>query len=55
MNLDIFFVLDGSGSIGETDFGQVRQFEHGFVKQLRIGPDDNQPLFSVTPEMLFSI
>ena len=42
VNLDIFFVLDGSGSIGGTDFNQVRQFEHDFVEQLRVGPQDNQ-------------
>ena len=56
MNLDIFFVLDGSGSIGDTDFGQVRQFEHDFVKQLRIGPDDNQVgtiVFSSTGNVIF--
>ena len=42
VNMDIFFVLDGSGSIGDTDFRQVRQFEYDFVDQLRIGPNDNQ-------------
>ena len=42
VNLDIFFVLDGSGSIGATHFEEVRQFEYDFVNQLRIGPNDNQ-------------
>ena len=42
VNLDIFFVLDGSGSIGGTDFEEVKQFEYDFVDQLRIGPNDNQ-------------
>ena len=42
INADIFFVLDGSGSIGSSSFDQVRQFEKDFVKTLIIGPQDNQ-------------
>ena len=56
MNLDIFFVLDGSDSIGSTDFSQVRQFEHDFVEQLRVGPQDNQVgtiVFSTASEVVF--
>ena len=56
MNLDIFFVLDGSGSIGSTDFSQVRQFEHDFVEQLTVGPQDNQVgtiVFSTASEVVF--
>jgi hypothetical protein len=58
VNLDIFFVLDGSGSIGDTDFSQVRQFEHDFVDQLRIGPNDNQVgtiVFSDYGSLIFSL
>ena len=35
-------MLDGSGSIGSSDFEQVRQFETEFVNNLIIGPKDNQ-------------
>lgn len=42
VNTDIFFVLDGSGSIGNSNFEQVRQFEREFVNNLIIGPKDNQ-------------
>ena len=36
------FVLDSSGSIGESDFRQVKRFVLDFVSELRIGPNDNQ-------------
>lgn len=42
VNTDIFFVLDGSGSIGSSNFEQVRRFETEFVSNLEIGPQDNQ-------------
>ena len=42
VNTDIFFVLDGSGSIGSDNFEQVRKFEERFVKKMVIGPQDNQ-------------
>ena len=35
-------MLDGSGSIGSSNFEQVRQFEREFVNNLIIGPKDNQ-------------
>ena len=35
-------MLDGSGSIGTSDFAQVRKFEKDFVKKMVIGPQDNQ-------------
>ena len=42
VNADIFFVLDVSGSIGQTNFNKVKQFEIDFVKNITIGPNDNQ-------------
>ena len=58
MNTDLFFVLDGSGSIGSADFSQVRQFEYDFVSQLDVGPQDNQVgtiIFSSGASVLFNL
>ena len=58
MNTDLFFVLDGSGSIGSSNFDRVRQFEHDFVSKMEIGPNDNQIgtiVFSGEAQMQFSL
>ena len=58
MNTDLFFVLDGSGSIGSSNFDQVRQFEYDFVNKMEIGPNDNQIgtiVFSGEAQMQFSL
>ncbi|XP_034144568.1 collagen alpha-6(VI) chain isoform X3 [Esox lucius] len=36
---DIVFLVDGSGSIGPTDFQEVRMFLHNFIEGLDIGSD----------------
>jgi receptor-type tyrosine-protein phosphatase Q len=56
VNTDIFFVLDGSGSIGTSNFDQVRKFEEDFVKKMVIGPRDNQVgtiVFSAVGSIIF--
>ena len=56
VNTDLFFILDGSGSIGDTNFDEVRRFEHDFVNDLDIGPGDNQVgtiVFSTTANVDF--
>ena len=58
VNTDIFFVLDGSGSIGSSNFEQVRQFAIEFVDNLIIGPKDNQVgtiVFSGVGRIAFSL
>ena len=35
-------MLDVSASIGQTNFNKVKQFEINFVKNITIGPNDNQ-------------
>ena len=42
VNSDIFFVLDVSASIGKENFTKIQKFEHDFVQNLTIGPNDNQ-------------
>ena len=42
VNADIFFVLDASASIGRHNFERMKQFEHVYVQDLTIGPNDNQ-------------
>lgn len=42
INSDIFFVLDTSGSVGSSDFQEVKGFVSDFVTGLKIGPNDTQ-------------
>ena len=40
--IDIFFVLDESGSVGSGNYQTMRQFVHNTVNEFDIGPDDTQ-------------
>ena len=42
VNADMFFLLDGSGSIGKDNFQSMRLFVKKFVDTLNIGPENNQ-------------
>ena len=56
INSDIIFVLDSSGSIGSSNFVQVREFVLKSVAGLKIGPNDNQVgviLFSYSASVEF--
>ena len=58
VNTDLFFVLDGSGSITYSNFNQVRKFEHDFVLNMDIGQNDNQIgtiVFSNVAQVIFSL
>lgn len=55
---DIFFVLDGSNSIKPTDFERVKLFEKEFVRNMTIGPDDDQVgtiIFDVRGRIIFNL
>ncbi|XP_078492234.1 uncharacterized protein LOC108949912 [Ciona intestinalis] len=45
--LDIWFVLDGSGSVGSSDFNKSLHFLVHLVKAFKIGPHDTRVGFSV--------
>ena len=58
VNADIFFVLDGSASIKPTNFSKVKEFEINFVRNITIGPNDNQVgtiLFSKNASIAFNL
>ena len=40
--IDLIFVLDSSGSVGSSNFQNVRSFVSNLVSQLEIGPDNTQ-------------
>ena len=40
--IDLIFVLDSSGSVGSSNFRNVRIFVSNLVSQLEIGPDNTQ-------------
>ena len=40
--IDLIFVLDSSGSVGSSNFQNVRNFVSNLVSQLEIGPDNTQ-------------
>ena len=40
--IDLIFVLDSSGSVGSTNFQNVKNFVSNLVSQLEIGPDNTQ-------------
>ena len=40
--VDLIFVLDSSGSVGLSDFQNVRNFAADLVRQLEIGPDNTR-------------
>ena len=42
VNADIYFLLDGSGSISKDNFQNIRLFVKKIVDALIIGPEDNQ-------------
>ena len=42
INADIIFVLDSSGSVGDSNFQQVKTFTRAFANSLEIGPTRNQ-------------
>jgi collagen type VI alpha len=42
INADMFFLLDGSGSISKDNFQSMRLFVKKFVDTLNIGPENNQ-------------
>ena len=42
VNLDLIFVLDESGSVGPSNFEEVKTFAHDFVDTLTVGPEDTQ-------------
>ena len=42
MNTDLIFVLDESGSVGYSNFQQVKMFVYDFVNTISVGPNDNQ-------------
>lgn len=55
-NSDIFFVSDSSGSIGSSNFDEVRGFVEEFVDDLTVGPNGNQVgviIFSDTARVNF--
>lgn len=58
INADVLFLVDTSGSIGNADFKKVRKFLLNFVKQLHIGPKDDQVgvvTFSETAKLNFPL
>ena len=58
VNADIFFVLDVSASIKQTNFEKVKEFEIDFVKNITIGPNDNQVgtiIFSNNARIAFNL
>ena len=40
--IDIYFVMDESGSVGSTNYQQMKQFVYNTVNEFDIGPDDTQ-------------
>ena len=49
-------MLDGSGSITSSNFDHVRTFEFDFVRNMEVGPNDNQIgtiMFSYTAQVVF--
>ena len=40
--IDIYFVLDESGSVGSTNYQQMKQFAYNTVDEFDIGPEDTQ-------------
>ncbi len=58
MNSDIMFILDASGSIGQSNFESVREYSTQFIDRLAIGPNDNQigvVTFSSSAQLLFDL
>lgn len=58
VNSDIMFVLDVSGSIGFSNFEQIRAFVLQFVSRISIGPMDNQVgviLFNTISRLIFDL
>ena len=40
--IDIYFVMDESGSVGVSNYELMKQFVHNTVSEFDIGPDDTQ-------------
>ena len=58
VNSDIFFLLDGSGSIDHDSAQNMRSFVKMFVNSLAIGPNDNQVgmiIFGKNAKIVFNL
>uniref|UniRef100_UPI00398F1C8D collagen alpha-6(VI) chain-like n=1 Tax=Pristiophorus japonicus TaxID=55135 RepID=UPI00398F1C8D len=55
---DITFLIDGSGSIKQEDFQEMKSFIHAFVDNISVGSDKVQIgviQFSTDPELMFQL
>ena len=58
VNTDIIFVIDSSGSIGESDYRNVLDAVNNYVAELKIGREDNQVgliIFSDDAMIIFNL
>ncbi|CAI9741682.1 Hypothetical predicted protein [Octopus vulgaris] len=56
--IDLVFVIDSSGSVGEQDFNKTKIFLENIVRNLDIGPDKTRVAvirFSTNPHVSFSL
>ena len=56
--MDLIFILDGSGSVGTSNFDKVRDFVRGFVNELEIGANRTQVgiiRYSTSAEVVFHL
>lgn len=56
--MDLMFILDGSGSVGASNFDTVRDFVRGFVNGIDIGENRTQVgviLYSTSAEVVFHL